>query len=55
MFILDDASLNDILNSDAGGYDPDDLCNYAREILSALDLPEIEDFISELPEVDDAW
>ena len=55
MFILDDASLNDILNIDSDDYDPDELCNYAREILSSLDLPEVEDFISELPEVDDAW
>lgn len=55
MFILDDASLNDMLNIDSEDYDPDELCNYAREILSSLNLPEVEDFISELPEVDDAW
>lgn len=55
MFILDDASLNDILNMESEDYDPDELCNYAREILSSLDLPEVEDFISELPEVDDVW
>lgn len=55
MFILDDASLNDMLNIDSEDYDPDELCNYARDILSSLNLPEIEDFISELPEVDDAW
>ena len=55
MFILDDASLNDMLNIDSEDYDPDGLCNYAREILSSLDLPEVGDFISELPEVDDAW
>lgn len=55
MFILDDASLNDMLDMEADTYDPDELCTYAREILSQLDLPEVEDFISELPEVDDAW
>ena len=55
MFILDDASLNDMLNIDSEDYDPDELCNYAREILSSLNLPEVEDFISELPEVDDDW
>ena len=55
MFILDDASLNDILNMESEDFDPDELCNYAREILSSLDLPEVEDFISELPEVEDAW
>ena len=55
MFILDDASLNDMLNINSEDYDPDELCNYAREILCSLNLPEVEDFISELPEVEDAW
>ncbi len=55
MFILDDASLKDMLNIESEDYDPDELCNYAREILCSLNLPEVEDFISELPEVDDAW
>jgi hypothetical protein len=55
MFILDDASLNDMLDMESEDYDPDELCNYAREILERLELPEVVDFISELPEVDDAW
>lgn len=55
MFILDDASLNDMLNIESDDYDPDELCNYAREILCSLRLPEVGDFISELPEVEDAW
>ncbi len=55
MFILDDASLNDILNIESDEYDPDELCNYARRILVSLNFPEVEEFISELPEVDDAW
>ncbi len=55
MFILDDASLNNMLDPDSETYDPDELCRYAREILNALDLPEVESFISELPEMDDAW
>ena len=55
MFILDDASLNDMLDSGSEDYDPDELCNYARTVLSSLELPEVEDFISELPEVDNAW
>ncbi|SCY38513.1 hypothetical protein SAMN02910292_01542 [Lachnospiraceae bacterium XBB2008] len=53
MFILDDASLNDILNSESEDYDPDELCEYARKILSSLDFPEIDDFISELPDPED--
>lgn len=55
MFILDDASLNDMMNEDSEEYDPDDLCRYAREILEELELPEIDSFISELSEIDDAW
>ena len=53
MFILDDASLNDLLNIESDDYDPDELCNYARRILEKLELPEVEEFISELPEVED--
>ncbi len=53
MFILDDASLNDILNTDSEEYDPDELCEYAREILSGFDIPEVQVFISELPEQQD--
>ena len=53
MFILEDASLNDMLNADSDLYSPDELCKYAREVLKMLDMPEIESFISELPEVED--
>lgn len=53
MFILDNASLNDLLNIESDDYDPDELCNYARKILDKLELPEVEEFISELPEVED--
>ncbi len=55
MFILDDASLNDMMNTESEKYDPDDLCIYARKVLSNLELPEIRDFISELPEVEDEF
>ena len=55
MFILDDASLNNMLDTNSSEYDPDELCRYAREVMEKLDLPEIGAFISELPEVDDAW
>ena len=55
MFILEDASLNNMLDADSEEYDPDELCRYAREILSDLDLPEIDSFISELPEIEDEW
>jgi len=55
MFILDDASLNNMLDTDSEDYDPDELCRYAKEILNQLNLPELETFISELSEIDDAW
>ncbi len=56
MFILEDARLNDMLNTESEEYDPDELCRYAREILEELDLPEVDSFIAELPEMDDdAW
>lgn len=53
MFILEDASLNNMLDTESEEYDPDELCRYAREILEELNLPEVESFISELPEIDD--
>ena len=55
MFILDDASLNNLLDMDSEEYDPDELCRYAREVLEEFDLPEVDSFIAELPEIDDAW
>lgn len=56
MFILDDASLNNMLDKESEEFDPDALCRYAREILEEFDLPEVESFITELPEMDeDAW
>lgn len=56
MFILDDASLNNMLDTESEEYDPDELCRYAREVLEEFDLPEIKSFITELPEMDeDAW
>lgn len=55
IFILDDASLNNMLDTGSDKYDPDELCRYAREVMEKLDLPEVGAFISELPEEDDAW
>lgn len=53
IFILEDASLNNKLDPDVDGYDLGNLCYEARKILSSLELPEIVDFISELPEETD--
>ncbi|MCR5324423.1 MAG: hypothetical protein K6E85_14285 [Lachnospiraceae bacterium] len=53
IFILEDASLNNLLDEDSEDYDPDALCKYSCEIMKTLDLPEIADFINELPESED--
>ncbi len=53
IFILEDASLNNILDIEAEDYDPDELCRYAREVFKKLDLPEVDSFITELPEMND--
>ncbi len=53
MYILDDASLNDMLNMQGDNYDPDELCRYARRVLQSLEIPELDAFITELPEEDD--
>lgn len=55
MFILDDASLNDMMNTESDDYDPDELFRYAREVLTELELPEIRAFLSELSETEDEW
>jgi transcriptional regulator with XRE-family HTH domain len=52
MFILEDASLNNMLDSDAVNYDPDALCRYAREVMEELDIPELASFISELSDIE---
>lgn len=53
MFILDDASLNDMLDVESEKFEADELCRYAREVLKEFDLPEVESFITELPGMDD--
>lgn len=53
IFILEDASLRNIMNRDSDDYDPDGLLIYAKRILTQLDLPEIDAFISEISEVYD--
>ncbi len=50
MFVLDDYDLNGMFEAESEDYDPDGLCDRAREVLKSLDLPEIDEFISELPE-----
>ena len=56
IFILDDAKQNNMLNTELEEFDPDVLCRYARDVLSQLNFPEIEPFISELSGIDDdAW
>ncbi len=53
MYVLDDASINDMLEVTALDFNPDELCGYARRVIKTLNLPELEFFITELPEEDD--
>lgn len=55
MFILDNASLQNMLETDSDEFDPDALYQYAESVLKELELPEFAEFISELSEKDDAW
>ncbi|MBE5922966.1 MAG: helix-turn-helix transcriptional regulator [Lachnospiraceae bacterium] len=55
MYILEDASINNMLDVDAEEYDPDELCRYAKQVMTDMEIPEIEAFISELEEIDDEW
>lgn len=53
MFILDNASLNNMLDAESVEYDVDELCRYARDVLKEFDMPEVDSFIAELSEMDD--
>ena len=53
IFILEDASLNNMLDSESDEYDPDELCRYAKRVISELGLQELDFFISELNGIED--
>lgn len=53
IFILEDASVNNMLDRQDEGFDADDLCIYARDVLKEMDIPEFEPFIAELEGVYD--
>jgi hypothetical protein len=53
IFILEDASLNNMLDTESEEYDPDELCRYARNVLEELGLPELDFFKPELSEMDE--
>ena len=55
MYILEDASINNILDTDSEEFDPDALCRYAKQVMTDMQIPEIEAFISELEEIDNEW
>ncbi len=55
MYILEDASINNMLDVESDEFDPDELCRYAKQIMAEMKIPEIEAFISELEEIDDEW
>ena len=55
MFILDNASLQNMLEKNSDESDTEDLYQYAESVLKELEFPEFAEFISELSEKDDAW
>lgn len=55
IFILEDAALNDILDGQSDDFDSDGLCRYAKKVLTEVQMPEFDDFLSEISEIDDAW
>lgn len=52
IYIFENAKRRGMTNVLSKEYDPDGVCNYAREVLEELDLPEGAEFITELPEAD---
>ncbi len=52
MFILEDASLNNMFDVNSDDYDPDALGRYAKQVLSEVELSEVASFVSELAEMD---
>ena len=56
IFVLEDASLNNILDKENEEFNPDGLCKYAKDVLDELDIAELKGFASELSGIDyDAW
>lgn len=52
IFILEDASLNNLLDQGDENYDQDALLLYARDVLQEIDMKEMAAFLTELPEDD---
>ena len=48
IYILESASVTDILNQESDTFDPDGLVNYAYSVMEQIDLPEITSFMSEI-------
>lgn len=53
IFILEDASISGMLETESDMFDPDTLIRYAKKVVTELDIPEMDEFISELSGVDD--
>lgn len=51
IYILEDASVNGVLDTMSENYDPDGLCVHAKKILEELKIPEGEKFLVELTDV----
>lgn len=53
IFILEDASLNNLMDMSCADFDTDALCSFARHTLKELKLPELNGMILKLPEDND--
>lgn len=52
IFILEDASLNNMLEKENEDFNPDDLCIYAKRVIEEINIPEVNGFMSEIVEID---
>ncbi|MBR4342922.1 MAG: hypothetical protein IKP88_09510 [Lachnospiraceae bacterium] len=55
IYILEDAGLNNLLGMEADNDDPDAFLKFALKKMKELDIPEVDDFISEISGVEDEW
>ncbi len=53
IYILLDASMNNMLDSQQEDYNPDALCQYTRQVIEELEIPEVMEFLTEMPEADE--
>lgn len=55
LFILVDGAMQNLLDTEAEDFEPEDFFDYAREVMETLNIPEVESFLSEIPEMEEEW